>query len=43
VPRSSGASRAPDALYFALRNRKLVAGLSIVLAFLLLAIVGPAG
>jgi peptide/nickel transport system permease protein len=33
---------APDWLYFALRNRKLVAGLMIVLAFLALAIVGPA-
>ena len=31
----------PDWLYFALRNRKLVAGLTVVLAFLALAIVGP--
>jgi peptide/nickel transport system permease protein len=30
-----------DALYFALRNKKLLAGLAVVLAFLLLAIVGP--
>jgi peptide/nickel transport system permease protein len=33
---------APDWLYFALRNRKLVAGALIVLTFLALAIVGPA-
>jgi peptide/nickel transport system permease protein len=31
----------PDWLYFALRNKKLVAGLTVVLAFLLLAIIGP--
>jgi peptide/nickel transport system permease protein len=30
-----------EALYFAFRNRKLVVGLSVVLAFLALAIVGP--
>jgi peptide/nickel transport system permease protein len=34
--------RTPEFLYFALRNRKLVAGLTIVLLFLALAIVGPA-
>lgn len=34
--------KTPEALYFALRNKKLVAGLSIVLLFLILAIVGPA-
>jgi peptide/nickel transport system permease protein len=33
--------RTPEALYFALRNKKLVAGLVIVLAFLVLAIIGP--
>jgi peptide/nickel transport system permease protein len=33
--------RAPDAVYFALRNRKLLAGLIVVLAFLALAAVGP--
>jgi peptide/nickel transport system permease protein len=36
------ARRAPDALYFALHNRKLLAGLTVVLAFLALALVGPA-
>jgi peptide/nickel transport system permease protein len=30
-----------EALYFALRNRKLVAGLGVVLVFLLLALLGP--
>jgi peptide/nickel transport system permease protein len=30
-----------ESLYFALRNRKLVIGLSVVLAFLVLALVGP--
>jgi peptide/nickel transport system permease protein len=33
--------RAPDAVYFALRNKKLLAGLAVVLAFLALALVGP--
>ena len=33
--------RAPDAVYFALRNPKLLAGLTVVLAFLALAAVGP--
>jgi peptide/nickel transport system permease protein len=33
--------RRPDALYFALRNKKLVFGLSVVLVFLVVAIVGP--
>ena len=33
--------RLPEVLYFALRNRKLVAGLVVVLAFLVLAIIGP--
>lgn len=33
--------RRSEILYFALRNRKLVMGLSVVLAFLVLAIVGP--
>jgi peptide/nickel transport system permease protein len=34
--------RVPDAVYFALRNKKLLAGLAVVLAFLALALVGPA-
>jgi peptide/nickel transport system permease protein len=34
--------RAPDALYFALRNKKLITGLTVVLAFLVLALIGPA-
>ena len=33
--------RAPDAVYFAVRNKKLLAGLVVVLAFLALALVGP--
>jgi peptide/nickel transport system permease protein len=33
--------RLPEVLYFALRNRKLLAGLAIVLLFLVVAIVGP--
>ena len=33
--------RVPDALYFALRNTKLLAGLTVVLVFLILALVGP--
>jgi peptide/nickel transport system permease protein len=33
--------RTPEILYFALRNKKLVAGLIVVLAFLVLALVGP--
>jgi peptide/nickel transport system permease protein len=33
--------RTPDALYFALRNKKLLAGLAVVLAFLVLALIGP--
>src|SRR4051794_35964598 len=33
--------RTPEALYFALRNRKLLAGLSVVGFFLALALVGP--
>jgi peptide/nickel transport system permease protein len=34
--------RTPEAVYFALRNKKLVAGMVIVLAFLALAFLGPA-
>jgi peptide/nickel transport system permease protein len=34
--------RVPDALYFALHNTKLLAGLTVVLAFLVLALIGPA-
>jgi peptide/nickel transport system permease protein len=33
--------RTPDALYFALRNRKLLAGLGVVAFFLALALLGP--
>lgn len=40
-PRKRGPSRRYEFLYFALRNRKLVVGLSIVLILLLTAIVGP--
>jgi peptide/nickel transport system permease protein len=35
------ARRRNESLYFALRNKKLVVGLSVVVAFLVLAIVGP--
>lgn len=35
-------ARTPEALHFALRNRKLVAGLTVVLCFALLALIGPA-
>ena len=33
--------RGPDALYFARHNKKLLAGLTVVLAFLVLALIGP--
>ena len=33
--------RVPDAVYFALRNKKLIAGLSVVLLFAALALAGP--
>ncbi|HEX6021179.1 MAG TPA: ABC transporter permease [Solirubrobacter sp.] len=33
--------RGPDALYFALHNKKLLAGLTVVLIFLVLALIGP--